>query len=387
MKLSKRVQAIEPSLTRKLFNMAKEYDDVIDLTLGDPDIVPMQQIRDAASLAIQDGKTRYSANAGLIELRQIISKHINKEYSISPDPNSEILITVGGMEALFLALSTIVDEGDEVIIPAPYYVNYVQMVKMCGGVPIIINTKEEDNFEFSIEQIRQQITNKTVAIIINNPSNPTGQVLSNELLNELPKIIIKTNIMVITDEVYSSLIYDGKKHFSVINKEGMINHTILIDSISKRFSMTGYRLGYALGPKEIISEMTKMQENVAACAPLPSQYAAIEAYSSCVNNHDICNVFEKRRDYIYKAINNIKGLHANKPKATFYLFVNIGSTNLNSITFAEELLKEARVAVAPGITYGKEYDSFIRIAFTLDIEILKEAVNRINEFMKKLLID
>lgn len=385
MKLSERVNSIEPSLTRHLYNMAQKYDDVIDLTLGDPDIVPAKEIRDAACEAIQTGKTRYSANAGLRDLREVISKRVCDFYHVNVDPNSEITITVGGMEALFLTLSTIIDSGDEVIIPAPYYVNYVQMVRMCGGVPVLINTTEEDNFSFSVEQIKAKICDRTVAIILNSPSNPTGQVIPDEILDELSELVQEKKLWVISDEVYSSLIYEGKKHNSIFNKKGMREHVILIDSISKRFAMTGYRLGYAIGPKELIEGMTKMQENVAACAPLPSQYAGIEAYSKFYSANYIHDIFEKRRDYIYDAINSISGLHANKPAATFYLFVNISSTGLDSITFAEKLLSTVHVAVAPGITYGKAYDEYVRISFTVDIEILKKAVSRIKVFMEELL--
>ena len=384
MKLSKRVTVIEPSLTRELYNKAQGYTDVIDLTLGDPDLKPSEVIRNAACEAVQTGKTRYSANAGLLDLRKTISKQIEKEYKVSVDPYAEITTTVGGMEALYLALATIIDEGDEVIIPAPYYVNYVQMVRMCGGIPVIINTKEEDNFSISIEQISEHISEKTVAIIINTPSNPTGQVLADNLLSELAEIVKEKKLIVIADEVYSSLIYDGKQHYSIFNKSGMRDHVILVDSISKRFAMTGYRLGYAVGPKEIIGGMTTMQENVAACAPLPSQYAGIAAYSLCYDDKSIHDIFEERRNYIYKAINSIEGLHANKPAATFYLFVNISSTGMDSLSFAEKLLTSVHVAVAPGITYGKDYDNFIRIAFTLDVSKLKEAVLRIQHFMEEL---
>ncbi len=382
MKLSKRVNAIEPSLTRRLFNMAQEYDDVIDLTLGDPDLHPLDNICDAACKAIKDGKTRYSANAGLLPLREAIAGHVKKEYGVNVNPQNEIIVSVGGMEALYLTLATILDEGDEVIIPAPYYVNYVQMVRACGGVPVLINTEEENKFSFTAQQVKDAITPKTVAIIINTPSNPTGQVLSNDLLEELSEIVKENNLLVITDEVYSSLIYDNQKHCSVFNKDGMKEHTILIDSISKRFAMTGYRVGYAVGPEEIIGAMTKMQENVAACAPLPSQYAALEAYSNCTDDTSIHDIFEERRNFIYEAINGIEGLHANKPAATFYVFVNISSTGLDSISFAEKLLQSVHVAIAPGITYGKNYDNFIRIAFTLDIEKLKEGTDRIKTFMR-----
>lgn len=382
-KISKKASSIAPSLTRHLFNLASKFDDVIDLTLGDPDLIPAEKIRLAACDAIKKGKTRYSANAGLKQLRNAISDHIKKEYGTQIDPEGNIIVTVGGMEALYLALSSIIDEGDEVIIPGPYYVNYVQMVKMCGGVPVIINTDEKKSFSFTSEQIESAVTERTVAIIINNPCNPTGQILNNEVLTSLGKIAKANDLVVISDEVYSSLIYDNAKHQSLFKDPAMSDRVILIDSISKRFAMTGYRVGYAAGPKDVISAMTKMQENVAACAPLPSQYAAIVAYEKCDDDTHIHDEFEMRRDYIYKAVNEIDGLSALKPAATFYLFVNISKTGLDSLTFAKKLLEEAHVAVAPGITYGKAYDSYIRIAFTLEIPKLEEGVQRISKFMKK----
>ncbi len=384
MKISKKACVIEPSLTRQLFNMAQKYDDVVDLTLGDPDVCPSDVIKKAACEAIMMGKTRYSSNAGLIQLRQVIANHIQSEYKIAADPNSEILVTVGGMEALYLALSCIIDEGDEIIIHAPYYVNYVQMIRMCGGVPIIINTSEDNGFILTAESVKEKITSRTVGIVINNPCNPTGEVLDEKTLDELAEIVRQNNLIVISDEVYSSLVFDGKKHHSILTRDNMKDHTILIDSVSKRFAMTGYRLGYVYAPNEIIANMTKMQENVAACAPLPSQYAAIAAYTFSDNDESLKNIFEARRNYIYQAIKDIDGLTCRKPSATFYLFVNISKTGLASLEFAKQLLQTKHVAVAPGITYGKNYDNYIRIAYTLKEEKLREAVKRIKEFMLSL---
>jgi aminotransferase len=384
MKISKKAQATESSLTRQLFNMAQGFTDVIDLTLGDPDVKPAEGIRKAACDAINNGKTRYSANAGLIQLRKVISKHLEREYNISVNPDSEIVVTVGGMEALYLALSSVIDEGDEIIVLAPYYVNYVQMTNMCGGKPVVINSTEENNFAATMEQIENAITERTVAIVLNTPCNPTGVVLDDTTIDMICDVAKKYNLTVISDEVYSSLIYDGKKHSSVITRDGMKERTILIDSISKRFSMTGYRLGYATGPAEIISCMTKMQENIAACAPLPSQHASIEAYNSFAEDTSLRDIFLKRRDYIYPAINSIDKLSCNKPEGTFYLFVNISKTGMDSFTFCKELLLNAHVAVAPGITYGKEYDNYVRLAYTLEIPKLEEGVQRIKTFVEGL---
>ena len=381
MKISRMANVIEPSLTRKLFNMAKQYDNVIDLTLGDPDVQPNEQIKNAACRAIMDGKTRYSANAGLPELRKAISGCIEKEYKTPIDFDKNIIVTVGGMEALFLTFATILDPGDEVIIQAPYYVNYVQMVRMCGGVPVVISTSEENNFQLSIDDVKKSITDKTVGIVINSPSNPSGMVMDSDTLDQLAKVAKENDLLVISDEVYRTLLFDGQKHDSIIFRDGMVERTILIDSISKRFAMTGYRVGFAVGPEEVIVAMVKMQENVCACAPLPSQYASIEAYTNCLDQEYILDIFEQRRNVLVEGINNIDGLHCNKPAGTFYLFVNISSTGLDCIDFAYKLLEDQKVAVVPAVTYGEAYKDYIRIAFTLEEEKLVEAVDRIRKFV------
>lgn len=383
MKLSKIGKSIQPSLTRELFNLAKKYDNVIDLTLGDPDIAPSKLIKDAAVKSINAGKTRYSANAGLISLREAIANCFNAEYGLKVKPETEIIATVGGMEALFLALSCIIDDNDEVIVIAPYYVNYIEMIKLCGGKPVIVYTKAEDGFQCSAEQIEKLITGNTVSIIINTPCNPTGMVLSEKSLKAVASLAEKYDLTVISDEVYKTLLYDKKKHESIIRFDGMKDRTVIVDSLSKRFAMTGYRLGYAIGPTELISCMTKMQENVVACAPLPSQYAGIAAYSLCAKDTSIRDVFEKRRNYLANAINEINSLHCHIPQGAFYLFVNIASTGLDSLSFAYQLLEQEQVAVVPGKCYGENYDNYIRIAYTLDIPYLKDAVVRIHRFISQ----
>lgn len=384
MKFAKRAQTIEHSLTRELFDKAKNYDNVIDLTLGDPDILPSEKIRKAACDAVIKGQTRYSANAGLPELREAICRCMKKEYQVSFEPNSEVIVTVGGMEALYLSLACILDEGDEVIIQAPYYVNYVQMVRMCGGVPVIINTAEESGFAFTEEQLKNAITDRTAAIIINSPCNPTGVVLGAEILDKIAEIARQNNLFVISDEVYRTLLYDGCRYESIITRPGMKDHTILIDSFSKRFAMTGYRVGYAAASADMVANMAKMQENVAACAPLPSQYAAIAAYNECVEDSFVYETFAKRHEYMVQAINSIEGLYCRRPEGAFYLFVNISSTSLDCVEFAYKLLEAEQVAVVPGISYGSEYHNYIRIAYTRDLEQLKAAAARITRFMESL---
>lgn len=376
--------AVEPSLSRHLFNLAKSYDDVVDLTLGDPDLVPDQRIRDAACRGVQAGKTRYSANAGLPVLRDVIAKSVESEYGLAVDPNNNVVVTVGGMEALFLGLAATIDADDEVIVLAPYYVNYVQMIRMCGGVPKIVWTRPEDEFALSRSQLEASITNKTVAIIVNSPCNPTGRVLTSRELDAIAEVAKNHDLLVISDEVYKTLLYDGRAHDSILLRKGMAGRTLLVDSASKRFSMTGYRLGFAVGPDNLVAEMIKMQENVAACAPLPSQHAAVEAYTVCLDDTWIHDEFEQRRNYMCDGLEGISSLSYLRSDATFYLWVDVSATGLCGMDFAYKLLESQHVAVVPGITYGSRYESFVRIAFTHREDVLAEAVNRIKVFVESL---
>lgn len=382
MKISKKANIIEPSLTRDLFNRAILFDDVINLTLGDPDFAPLPEIQQAACQAILEGKTHYSANAGLLELRQEIAKSFKKEYQLDCDPKSEIIVTIGGMEALYLALSSIVDPGDEVIVFAPYYVNYVQMIRMNGGIPVIIDTDAANGFSVNPAELGRRITSKTVAIIINSPCNPTGHMYSADFLAGIARIAKAHDLYVVSDEVYRSLVYDGRKHHSILEKAGIQDHVILIDSISKKYSMTGWRLGWAIGNSTVISAMTKMQENVAACAPLPSQYAALDALKNDLPSGNLRDAFQARRDYIYEALSSCKKLSVSKPDSTFYIFIGIKDTGMKSVDFALALLEKEHVAVVPGRAYGTSYDNFIRIAFTQDIEVLKKACAKIKHFVE-----
>ena len=382
--LSTMAEGIKPSLTRTLFNMAKAYDDVIDFTLGDPDVPTHQKIKDAGSKAIQDGKTRYSQNAGLLELRNVISDYYIRKEGFEYDPISEIIVTVGAMEGLYLALLSITNPGDEYIIPAPYYVNYGQMVHMCGGVPVIVDKPAEEPLSFRTEDIEAAITPKTKAIIINTPSNPSGKIIPWNKIEKLAELAKKHDLYVISDEVYKCLIYGENKFKSIVSIEGMRERTILTNSLSKEFCMTGWRIGYVLANKEIVANMTKLQENVCACAPLPSQYAAIEALSSKEDySANMKSIFSERRDALVSGINSIKGLSCTPPDATFYLMVDISKTGLKSFDFACKLLESVHVAVVPGVTYGQSCDNYVRIAFTKNVDVIKQGVERIATFMSQ----
>lgn len=378
-------KTVQPSLTRALFNMAKEYSDVIDFTLGDPDVQTHQAIKDAGCAAIQAGKTRYSQNAGLLPLRETITEYYKRTEGYSYDPTKEVIVTVGAMEGLYLALLALLNPGDEVVILAPYYVNYVQMVNLCHGKAVVVDNPEAEELSFNIEDVEKSITSKTKAIIINTPSNPSGRIIPQDKIQALAEIAKKHDLVVISDEVYKCLMYDGAVFKSIVAIEGMRERTILVNSLSKEFCMTGWRIGYVLAPEEVIATMTKLQENVVACAPLPSQYAAIEALSGKVNySENMVNIFTSRRNTLVQGIQQLPLLKCKAPQATFYLMVDISETGFSSYDFAVELLKAQHVAVVPGVAYGKSCDKYIRIAFTLNEDKIKEGVRRIGEFVKSL---
>lgn len=383
--LSNLSKNIKPSLTRKLFSMAKQLDDVIDFTLGDPDIQPNERIKSAACEAIKSGKTRYSQNAGLLDLRRVIAEKYETEYGMHYSPETEILVTVGGMEGLYLSLLAMLNAGDEVIIPMPYWINYAQMVQMCGAVPVLVEPKSADDLSVSVENISQAVTKHTKAIIINTPSNPSGFVIAEEDLQKLAQVAKEHDLYVIADEVYKKIIYNGRKFSSIATIDGMKERTVLINSLSKEFCMTGYRLGYVAAPASIIAVMTPLQENIAACAPLPSQYAAIEALShGDLYSKSSVSEYEKRKNALVVEIADIKGLSLREPDATFYAMVNIKATGLSSEEFAYKLLEKAHVAVVPGITYGKCCEGFVRIAFTIEENKIREGIRRIKGFVESL---
>ncbi len=372
-------------MTRDLFNKARQFDDVIDFTLGDPDIQPHNNIKQAAINAILAGKTRYSQNAGLLELREVIADNYKYDYGISYDPKTEIFVSVGGMEGIFLALFSILNPDDEVIIPAPYWINYAQMVQMCGARPIIVNPKSDTDLSISLDNIQRAISSKTKAIIINSPSNPSGIIIKESELNELASLSIKHDLFVIADEVYKKLIYNDIQYYSISKIIGMKERTIVVNSLSKEFCMTGWRLGYVVGPQDVIKVMTMLQENIAACAPLPSQYAAIEA----LRHHDeysksMIKEYEKRKNTVVEEISKIDKLSLQEPEATFYAMINIKELRMSSIDFAYQLLDKVHVALVPGITYGDCCEGYVRIAFTIKEEQIRDGIHRINQFVGSL---
>lgn len=376
---------LKTSLTRQLFNLARQYDDVIDFTLGDPDVQTHKAIKDAACRAIQEGKIRYSQNAGLMQLRQTIHDYYHRTEGLNYKADGEIIVTVGAMEGLYLALMAILNPGDEVLIPAPYYVNYIQMCHMCHAVPVVVDNPDAENLEFKIEDIQSAITDKTKAIVLNTPSNPSGKIISEDKIKTIAELAKKHNLIVISDEVYKSLIYEKDDFRSIAAIDGMKERTILINSLSKEFCMTGWRVGYVLAPSEVVEAMVKLQENVAACAPLPSQYAAIEALSGNGDySSEMVAVFKRRRDILTAGINLIDKLSCTSPDATFYLMVDISATGMSSSEFAFKLLEHQHVALVPGVTYGKCCDKYVRIAFTIEENLIQEGLRRIKHFVDSL---
>lgn len=385
MRISEMANRIQPSLTRKLFDMAKQYEDVIDFTLGDPDYETPEYIKKAGCDAILGGKTKYSANAGLQELRNVIATRIKTETSIEYNPETEIQVTVGAMEGIYLSLCCLINPGEEVIIPAPYWVNYKHMTEMLNGVPVLVNADEEHDFIVTSELLKAAVTDKTRVIIINSPNNPTGTVYDYDTLMEISRIAIEKDITIIFDECYKSILYDGARFVSILDCPGMKEHAVIVNSCSKRYSMTGWRLGYLAGPEELITNLPKLQENIAACAPLPSQYAAITAWSGDdIASEHMREGYEFRRNVLVEGINSIDKLSCKYPKGTFYAMVNIKKTGLKSEEFAYALLQAVQVAVVPGITYGEASEGYVRIAYTMNEDKIKEGVRRIKKFVDAL---
>ena len=385
MKLTERILCVEPSPPREIFDKAQKLDDVVDLTLGDPDLPPPVNVRQAACEAIMAGKTRYSANAGLRELRQAIARDLKAMRGIEADPDSEIIVTVGAMEASFLTMYALVEPGDEVVIHAPYWINYSQIVRSLGGTPVFVYTRPENGFKLQAADIEAVLSEKTKVVVLNSPNNPTGAIIAPEELWRIAELSRERGFTVLSDEIYSSLVYDGAVAESIASLHDMKARTVIVDGASKRFAMTGWRLGWAVGPTPLIREMVKMQENIVACAPLPAQYAAIEALGPHTDTSFIRDEFQRRRDVIFEGVSSIPGLKCIRPQATFYAMVDISSTGLDGKTFALQMLDAQRVAVVHGAAYGGDaYRDFIRIAFTMKEERLREGLRRMAAFVKSL---
>lgn len=379
MELSNLTRVISPTLSRQLFMMAKQYNDVVDFTLGDPDIPTPLPICEAAINAAKAGHTRYAPNAGLPALRDAIAKQVSKESGIAYEANN-VAVTVGATEAVYLAFMACINPGDEVIILAPYWVQYENIVKLLGGKPIIIDTFKE-GFEPDMGAICRAITNKTKVIVVNSPNNPSGYVYKDSFLKGLAEQV--NHITVFDDEAYRSLVYE--EDFPAITKYCRKEDVVIINSFSKQFAMTGWRVGYVVGEEDFIKEVVKFQQNIAVCVATPNQYAAIEAITNTEKYADgIKDVFTKRRETLIRELNKIDKISYQAPQGTFYAFIDISNTGKDSKSFCFDLLEKQHVAVIPGIAFGKAFDNCIRLAFTLNEDRIIEGVSRIREYINQL---
>ncbi len=382
--LSKTITTIEPSGIRKFFDIVSEMKDAISLGVGEPDFDTPWHIRDEGIVSLERGKTAYTSNAGLMELRQEVANFLNRKYDLTYDSANEMFITVGGSEAIDVALRAMLDPGDEVLIPQPSYVSYVPCTILANGTPVSIELKNENEFRLTAQELRDAITPKTKILIMPFPNNPTGAIMERKDLEEIAKIVIENDLFVLSDEIYSELTYGDKKHVSIASLPGMKERTILINGFSKSHSMTGWRLGYACGPQEIIDQMLKIHQFAIMCAPSTSQYAAVEAIKN--GDDDVAMMreeYDARRKYLMNRFQEM-GLPCFEPFGAFYMFPDIREFGMTSDEFANRLLQSKKVAVVPGTAFGAPGEGFLRISYAYSIENLKEAMDRIEAFIKEL---
>lgn len=382
-RLSQVVNCIEPSRIRKFFDIASQMEDVISLGVGEPDFDTPWNVRESAMYALEKGKTTYTENSGLLVLREKICEYQMNRYGLQYDPKTEVLVTIGGSEAIDIIFRAILNPQDEVIVPQPCYVAYVPAVTLAYGKVVDLPLTSENGFKLTCEMLESVITDKTKAIILNYPSNPTGGVMSKEEYAKLVPIIKKHNIIVISDEIYSELSYE-QPHASLASFEEIRDQVLVISGFSKAFAMTGWRLGYVMGDKVIIQTITKIHQYTIMCAPILSQYAGIEALSHTLRSvEDMRIQYLARRNYIVKAFNTL-GLTTHTPQGAFYIFPCISSTGLTSEQFCERLLMEQRVACVPGTAFGDVGEGYIRVSYAYSIEEIKMAVDRIKKFLDSL---
>ena len=380
--LSPVVQQVPPSGIRKYFDIAETMQGVISLGVGEPDFPTPWEIRKAGILSLESGKTRYTANRGLEQLRREIASYMNRKYDMHYDPLTEILVTVGGSEAIDMSLRALVCPGDEVVIPQPSYVCYEPLVRMAGGVPVILETTAENDFKVTPEQLTPLLSPRTKALILPYPCNPTGAIMERADLEALAGLLRGTDILVISDEIYSELTFGGKSHVSIGAIDGMKERCVIVNGLSKTYSMTGWRMGYACGPEPVMKQITKIHQYAIMCAPTTAQYAAIEA----LRHGDeairaMREEYDMRRRLMVSGFNRL-GLTCREPKGAFYAFPCIRSTGLSSDEFCERLLYSEKVAVVPGTAFGRSGEGFVRASYCYSPEHIREALTRIGRFLQ-----
>ena len=381
--LSKLVEEIKPSGIRKFFDIVSEMKDAISLGVGEPDFDTPWHIRDEGIYALEKGKTFYTSNAGLKELREEICKYLKRTQNIEYKPLNEVIITVGGSEAIDIGLRAVINSGDEVIIPQPAYVSYEPCALLAGAKPVIIDLKAENEFRLTAEELENAITDKTKVLILPFPNNPTGAIMERKDLEEIAKVVIKHDIYVMSDEIYSELTYKDK-HISIASIEGMQERTILINGFSKAYAMTGWRLGYACGPEKIIKQMTKIHQFAIMCAPTTSQYAAIEALRNGDDDvKEMRNAYNQRRRFLLNAFKEMN-LECFEPYGAFYVFPCIKEFGMTSEEFATKFLEEEKVAAVPGNAFGNSGEGYLRISYAYSLDNLKIAMERLKRFVEKL---
>ncbi|MBR3537613.1 MAG: aminotransferase class I/II-fold pyridoxal phosphate-dependent enzyme [Eubacterium sp.] len=381
--LNQTVLDMKPSGIRKFFDIVSEMPNAISLGVGEPDFDTPWHITDEGIYTLEKGRTFYTSNSGLMELRQEISAWYARKYGVHKDPATEVLITVGGSEGIDLALRALLSRGDEVIIPEPCYVSYVPCVALAGGVPVTISLKNENRFKLTAEELEAAITDRTKALVLSFPNNPTGAIMTKEDLLPIAELAIKHDLYVISDEIYSELTYGKHPHASIGALPGMEERTIVINGFSKAYAMTGWRLGYALAPQVITKEMTKIHQFCIMCAPTTSQYAAVEAIKN--GDKDIAKMresYDMRRRFLLKQF-EIMGLSCFEPEGAFYMFPCIKDLGMSSDEFATTLLREEELAVVPGSAFGDCGEGFLRISYAYSIDELREAMDRLSRFIRK----
>ena len=381
--ISKTIAEIKPSGIRKFFDIVSEMKDAISLGVGEPDFETPWHIRDEGIYAFEKGKTFYTSNSGLKELRTEISNYIKRKQKIKYNSDDEILVTVGGSEAIDIGLRAMINSGDEVIIPQPSYVSYLPCALLAGAKPVVINLKAENDFRLTAEELENAITEKTKVLILPYPNNPTGAIMEKEDLEKITEVIKKHDIFVMSDEIYAELTY-GKEHVSIVSLDGMKERTLLINGFSKAYAMTGWRLGYACGPKELLKQMTKIHQYAIMCAPTISQYAAIEALRN--GDEDVKEMkisYNQRRRFLMNAFKEM-GLECFEPYGAFYVFPCIKEFGMTSEDFATKFLKEEHVAVVPGTAFGNSGEGFLRISYAYSLDTLKLAMEKLSRFITKL---
>ena len=381
--ISKKIEGIQPSGIRKFFDVVSEMPDAISLGVGEPDFDTPYSVREEGIYALEKGRTFYTSNAGLKELREEISRYLKRKYSLDYDADNEIMVTVGGSEAIDIALRCMVDPGDEVLIPTPCYVSYLPCAIMADAVPKVIELKAENQFKLTRQELIDSITDKTKILILAFPNNPTGAIMTKEELEELVPVIIEHDLFVISDEIYSELTYDNK-HCSIASLPGMKERTVTINGFSKAFAMTGWRLGYACAPKEIMKQMIKLHQFAIMCAPTNSQFAAIEALRNCDDDVDrMVEAYNQRRRFLLNSFKEM-GIDCFEPFGAFYVFPSIAKFGMTSEEFANRLLREQKLAVVPGTAFGECGEGFVRISYAYSIENLKQGMDRIRKFIESL---